>query len=472
MHDAVVVGSGPNGLAAAVHLARAGASVLVVEQHERIGGGCRSAELTLAGHVHDVCSAVHPLAVASPFLRSLPLEDHGLRWRHPEVAVAHPLDGGPAAALAGDAGETARDLGDARWRHLLDPLVRRWDDLASSILGPVLRVPAHPLVLARFGIRTLWPASVVAGRMLASERAQALFAGIAAHAVEDLRRPLTSSAGLVLAAAGHARGWPVAEGGSQRIVDALASYLATLGGSIECGRRIAGPGDLPQARAVLFDTAPRDLLAAAGARLPHRYRRRLERFRHGAGTFKVDYALDGPVPWRSDACRRAGTVHLGGTAAEIVHAESEVAAGRHPEHPFVLVGQQSLVDPSRAPAGRHTLWAYCHVPAGSTRDMTAAVEAQLERFAPGFGDRVLARVTTTSSQLEAYNPNCVGGDIAGGANDAVQLLFRPMVSLHPYRTPARGLFLCSASTPPGAGVHGMCGYWAARDALRFLERCT
>lgn len=470
MYDAVVVGSGPNGLAAAVRLAQGGASVLVVEQQDRIGGGCRSAELTLPGFVHDVCSAVHPLAASSPFLASLPLAEHGLAWRYPTVQVAHPLDGGQAAELVRDVDETAEALGDRNWARLFGPLVRRWNEVLASVLVPVLRPPAHPLALARFGLRALWPTTALAGRMLGNEHSRALFAGIAAHSVSDLSRPLSSAAGVLLGGAGHAGGWPVAAGGSQHIADALASYLRSLGGTIETGRRVAGPGDLPLARVALFDTAPRDLLAVAGNRLPERYRRRLSRFRPGAGTFKIDYALDAPVPWAAEACRRGGTVHVGGTLAEVAHAEAEVARGRHPERPFVLVAQQSLVDSDRAPAGKHTLWAYCHVPSGSTRDMTAAVEAQIERFAPGFADVVLARATTTSIQLEDYNPNCVGGDVAGGANDGLQLLFRPTVSAHPQRTPDPALYLCSASTHPGGGAHGMCGYWAAEDALRYLER--
>jgi phytoene dehydrogenase-like protein len=469
MYDAVVVGAGPNGLAAGVRLAQAGASVVVVEQHDQLGGGCRSAEMTLPGFVHDVCSAVHPMGAASPYLRSLPLHEHGLQWLDPDVLLAHPLDDGTAGVLLRGVEDTAVALDDPTWTRLFGPLVRRWDDVLDAVLTPVLRVPRHPLSLARFGVRALWPATALASRALGRERSRALFAGIAAHSVNSLRRPLTSAAGLVLGGAGHAAGWPVAAGGSQAIVDALASYLRHLGGDVETGRRIGTFADLPPARTVLFDTAPRHLLGIVGDRLPPGYRRRLDRFRHGPGSFKLDYALAGPVPWAAEACRRAGTVHVGGTMDEVASAEAQVSRGRHPERPFVLVAQQSLVDPRRAPAGHHTLWAYCHVPAGSTVDMTGPIEAQLERFAPGFSDLVLARTCSTAVQLEAYNPNCVGGDIAGGSNGGLQLLLRPTVSSHPHRMPAPGLFLCSASTPPGGGVHGMCGYWAGEEALRFLE---
>ena len=470
MYDAVVVGAGPNGLAASIRLAQAGASVLVMEQHDQPGGGCRSAELNLPGFLHDVCSAVHPMGATSPYLRSLSLADHGLQWLHPEVLLAHPLDDGSAGVLLRGVEDTAQALDDPGWRRLLGPMVERWDDVLDSVLAPVLRVPRHPVSMGRFGLRALWPATVLASRVLANDRSQALFAGVAAHSVNALERPLTSAAGIVLSGAGHAAGWPVAAGGSQRIVDALVSCLRSLGGEIETGRRIRTLDDLPATRTVLFDTAPRDLLAVAGSRFTPGYRRRLGRYRHAPGSFKVDYALSGPVPWTAEECRRAGTVHVGGTMAEVASAEAEVAGGRHPERPFVLVAQQSLVDGGRAPAGRHTLWAYCHVPAGSTLDMTGPLEAQIERFAPGFSELVLARTVSTAGQMEAYNPNCVGGDIAGGATDGLQLLFRPVASAHPHRTPAPDIFLCSASTPPGGGVHGMCGFWAAQETLRYLER--
>ncbi len=469
-HDAVVVGAGPNGLAAAVAMAGAGASVLVVEQGDTPGGGCRSAALTLPGFVHDVCSAIHPLGAASPFLRTLALADHGLEWLHPEVLLAHPLDDGTAGVLLRDVRDTGDAVGDARgWERLMGPVVDRWEALAGEVLGPLLRMPGHPIALAQFGLRAMWPATVLARQVLRSPQAQALFIGIAAHSVAALERPLTAAAGVMLGGAGHAAGWPVARGGSQRIADALVAELGRLGGRVETGRRVRVIDELPSATVVLFDTSPRDLLAIAGSRFPTGYRQRLARYRYGPGVFKIDYALDGPVPWTAEACRRAGTVHVGGNLAEVAHAEAEVARGHHPERPFVLAAQQSVIDRQRAPEGRHTFWAYCHVPNGSTLDVTGTIEAQLERFAPGFSDVVLARRVTTSAALAAYNPNCVGGDIAGGATDGLQLLFRPMISTHPYRTPAPGIFLCSSSTPPGGGVHGMCGYWAARDALRHLE---
>jgi phytoene dehydrogenase-like protein len=470
-YDAVVVGAGPNGLAAAITLARAGASVVVIEHGDRAGGGTRSAELTLPGFVHDICSAVHPLGAASPFLRTLPLEAHGLTWLHPEVALAHPLDDGRAAVLLHDVGATGDAVDDRRgWCRVMGPLVASWDEVLASILGPLVRLPRHPLALARFGARAVWPATALSARILTGDLAPALFAGIAAHTVAALDQPMTAAAGLVLGAAGHAAGWPVAAGGSQRIADAMVSYLSAVGGRVETGRLVTGLHELPPARVTLFDTSPRQLLDIAGDRLPPRYRRRLRRFRHGPGTFKVDYALTGPVPWTAAECRRAGTVHLGGTLAEVAAAEKDVSLGRHPERPFVLVAQQSVVDPARAPSGQHTLWAYCHVPAGSSVDMAPSIEAQIERFAPGFGELVLARHAIGPADLEAYNPNNVGGDISGGATDGLQLLFRPTVSVNPYRTPAKDLFLCSSSTPPGAGVHGMCGYWAAQDALRVLRR--
>ena len=469
--DAVVVGAGPNGLAAAVALAAAGASVLVVEGADTPGGGCRSAAMTAPGFVHDVCSAVHPLGIASPYLRTLPLGDHGLEWLHHEIMLAHPLDDGSSAVLVDGVQATGEAVGDVTgWNRLFGPVVSDWEKVAAGALGPLPRLPPHPVALARFGLRAMAPATVAARRALRSEQARALFVGIAAHSLSALGRPFTAAAALLLGAAGHAAGWPVAKGGSQRIIDALVAELLRLGGTVETGRWVRSIDDLPPAGVVLFDTAPRDLLAIAGTRLPDRYHRRLARYRHGPGVFKVDYALDGPVPWTAEHCRRAGTVHLGGTWTEVAGAEAEVARGRHPERPFVLVAQPSLVDGERAPVGRHTLWAYCHVPKGSSTDQTAAIEGQIERFAPGFGELVLARTTTTATALEAYNPNCVGGDVAGGATDGLQLVLRPVASAHPYRTPDPGIFLCSASTPPGGGVHGMCGYWAAQDALRHLRR--
>ena len=464
-----MVGAGPNGLAAAVALARAGRSVVVLEATGTIGGGARSEELTLPGFLHDTCSAVHPLGAGSPFFSELPLGDHGLAWAHAELAAAHPLPDGSAAVLAHSLEETAAALGpDARaWRRLFGPLVRDWEPLRDTFLAPLLRLPPHPMALARFGLRAAWPASTLARRVFDGETARALFAGLSAHAILALGHPLTSAFGLVLGAGAHVVGWPVARGGSQRIADALAAHLRALGGEIVTGHPVRSLDDLPPSATLLFDLTPRQVLDVAGAYLPPLYRRRLARFRYGPGSFKVDYALDAPVPWRAEACRRATTVHLGGPLDEVVASERDVTRGRHPERPFVLVAQPTLGDAARAPAGRHTLWAYCHVPHASTVDMTTAVEDQIERFAPGFRDRVLARHVTFPADMERHDANLVGGDIAGGSHGGLQLVGRPVLSPNPYRLPLEGrkAFLCSASTPPGAGVHGMCGWWAAAAAL-------
>ncbi len=465
--DAIVVGSGPNGLTAAVTLARAGLRVRVVEARDTVGGGTRSAEVTLPGFVHDVCSAIHPTALASPVLRTMPLAEHGLAWAHPELPLAHPLDGAPAAVLKRSLDETARELdGDgAAYSRLMSPLVRGADSLYRDVLGP-LRIPRHPWLFVRFGLKAMRPADRLARAAFRQARARALFAGCAAHSVLPLSRSFSSGFALVLAIGAHTVGWPCARGGSQRIADALAAYFRELGGEIETGREVRSLSELPAARAFLLDVAPRTLAGLAGDRLPERYTRRVSRFRHGPGVFKVDWALSGPIPWRDEACTRAGTVHVGGTLEEIAAAEAAVWRGEHPERPFVLVAQQSVFDDTRAPAGKHTGWAYCHVPNGSTVDMTARIEAQVERFAPGLRDLILARKTTSPAELEAYNPNCVGGDIGGGSNEAAQLFARPLARLTPYATPNPAIYLCSSSTPPGGGVHGMCGYHAARAALR------
>ena len=466
--DAIVIGSGPNGLGAAITLAGAGRSVTVFEAQDTVGGGARSEELTLPGFVHDVCSAVHPLAVSSPLFRSLPLERHGLAWVHPQLPLAHPLDGGTAAILHRSLDATAAALGpdEAAYRRLMSPLVRDWDKLVPQLLGPLLRVPRHPLAMARFGLRAARSARGLAERTFRDEPARALFAGLAAHSMLPLEQPLTASIGLFLGAAGHAVGWPFARGGSQAIADALADHLRSLGGEIVTGRSVDSLDDLPPADVFMLDVTPRQATRIAGSRLPDRYVRRLDRYRYGPGAFKVDFALDAPIPWTAEACGRAGTVHVGGTLAEIAGAERAVAEGGHPDQPFVLVAQQSLFDPTRAPEGKHTAWAYCHVPNGSTVDMTDRIEAQIERFAPGFRERVLARRVTSPASFEQHNANYVGGDIAGGAHDGLQLLFGPALRPVPYSTPARGVYICSSSTPPGAGVHGMCGYFAARAALR------
>jgi phytoene dehydrogenase-like protein len=470
MPDAVVVGAGPNGLAAAIEMACAGLSVRVLEAADTVGGGARSAELTLPGFVHDVCSAIHPLGIASPFFRSLPLADHGLEWVEPPAALAHPFDDGGAALLARSPDAAMPTLGedDERWRRLFAPLVRDPESLLDEILAP-LHVPAHPLTLARFGLRALLPATTVARRSFRGARARGLFAGLAAHSMLPLERPASAAFGLMLGLLGHAVGWPFPRGGSQALSDALASYLRSLGGEIETGRRVESLAELGETRLVVLDVTPRGLLELAGDRLPDRYRRRLERYRYGPGVFKLDWALAGPIPWRADECSRAATVHLGATLEEIAASEAAPAQNRSAERPYVLLAQQSLFDPTRAPAGRHTAWAYCHVPNGSSVDMTEQVESQVERFAPGFRERILARSALGPADLERSNPNYVGGDINGGLADLRQLLTRPVARWSPYSTPLPGVFLCSASTPPGGGVHGMCGFHAARAALRSIQ---
>ena len=467
MHDAIVVGSGPNGLAAAITIAEAGRSVLVVEAKNTVGGGARSAELTLPGFTHDVCSAIHPLAASSPFFSTLPLAEHGLEWVYPPASVAHPFDDGTAVILERSVEETSEMLGSdaAAYRKLMGPLVAAWENLANDILGP-LRIPRHPILLARFGLMALRSARSLAEGLFDTERARALFAGLAAHSMLPLESRLTAGFGLVLGITGHAVGWPLPRGGSQKISDALASYLKSLGGEVITGRCVESLDDLQPARAILCEVTPRQLVRIAGERLPSGYRRRLEGYRYGPGVFKVDWALDGPIPWKASECSRAGTVHLGGSLAEIAASESQVWKGKLPKSPFVLVAQQSLFDSTRAPDGKHTAWAYCHVPNGSKFDMTERIEAQIERFAPGFRDRVLAKSVMSPQLLQDYNANYVGGDINGGVQDLRQLFARPALRLVPYSTPVKGLYICSASTPPGGGVHGMCGYFAAKAALR------
>jgi phytoene dehydrogenase-like protein len=467
-YDAVVVGAGPNGLAAAIVLAQAGMSVLIIEARPTIGGGARSAELTLPGFIHDVCSAFHPLGLGGPFLSTLPLDKYGLTWIQPPVPLAHPLDDGRTVLLERSIAATMETLGKdaAAYRRLFQPMVTRWNDLATDSLGPLLHWPHHPILMARFGLSAMWPAQRLAEVLFRDQPARALLGGLAAHSFLPLEDILTASFGLVLGILGHAVGWPIARGGSQKIVDAMAGYFLTLGGKIITDAPVTTIDELPSAHAILFDVTPRQLAKIAGHRLSDNYRRKLDRYRYGPGVFKVDYALDGPIPWKMPECARAGTVHLGGTLAEIATSERAIAHGKIPEKPFVLVGQQSVFDPTRAPEGKHTVWAYCHIPNGSTVDMTENIENQIERFAPGFQDRVLAKHSFSPAAMMQYNANYVGGDINGGIQDWRQLFTRPMLRRVPYSTPTKGIYLCSSSTPPGGGVHGMCGYHAAQAVLR------
>ena len=464
--DAVVVGSGPNGLAAAVTMQEAGLSVLLLEAKDTIGGGLRSAELTLPGFIHDICSAIHPLAAESPYFKTLPLEAHGLEYVFPTLSAAHPFDDGTAASLRKSIEETAGLLGDDErsYLKLIRPLVKDWPDIAKAALGP-LRMPDHPVAMGQFGVNALQPATLLADIRFKTKEARGLWAGMAAHSIQPLTNIATSAIGLVLTAMGHIKGWPLPKGGSQGIANALASYFVSLGGKIETSFYVKSLEQLPSAHAVLFDVTPRQLLQIAGHRFSALYKWQLERYRYGMGVFKVDWALDGPIPFTAAECRQAGTIHMGNTLEEIAASERMTSDGAHPEKPFVLLAQQSLFDPTRAPAGKHTAWAYCHVPNGSEVDMTEAIEKQVERFAPGFRDRILARHVMNTAQMEAYNANYIGGDINGGIIDIGQLFTRPALRFSPYRTSAKGLYICSSSTPPGGGVHGMCGYHAARRAL-------
>jgi phytoene dehydrogenase-like protein len=472
--DAVVVGAGPNGLAAAIALARAGRSVTVLEGNETIGGGCRSAELTLPGFVHDVCSAIHPLAAGSPFFSQLPLASHGLEWIEPPVALAHPLEDGRAALVLRDVDETAAGMGadGDRYARLVRPLARDWPVIVNELLGPLpLAAPfRHPIAVPRFGLLALQPATWI-GRRFRTDPVRGLFAGVAAHSFLPLRQPGSAAFGLALLAAAHAVGWPLPRGGSQKIVDALGAHLVTdLGGRIETGRRIQGLDELPAHEAAMLDVTPRQLLRMAGDRLSGAYAAQLRHYRYGPGSFKLDMAIEGPIPWRNPDLLRAGTVHLGGTAEEVIASERAVARGHVSPRPFVLLAQQSLFDPSRAPEGKHTVWAYCHVPNGSSVDMTEPIIGQIERFARGFRERVLAVHARGPAELEAENPNYIGGDINGGILNLFQLYTRPAVRLDPYSTPDPRIFLCSSSTPPGGGVHGICGANAAASALRSALR--
>jgi phytoene dehydrogenase-like protein len=465
-YDAVIVGSGPNGLAAAITMQHAGLSVLLLEAKETIGGGLRTKELTIPGYKHDVCSAIHPMAAGSPFFMQLPLQQHGLEYIYPPISAAHPFADGGVAILTRSVEETAQGLGKDKnaYIRLVRPLVKDWPALAPDVLGP-LQFPHHPIALAGFGLKALTSASFLSKRFTTKE-AMGLWAGMAAHSMQPLSNIASSAIALVLLVTGHLSGWPLPRRGSQAISNALSSYFVSLGGSIQTGFDVQNIDQLPSSHAVLFDVTPKQLLKIAGQKLSSLYKWQLKRYRYGMGVFKVDWALDGAIPFIADECRQAGTVHLGNTFAEIANSELQISKGKIPENPFVLLAQQSTFDASRAPEGKHTAWAYCHVPNSSQTDMTAAIEKQVERFAPGFCERILARHTMNTSQMERYNSNYIGGDINGGIIDIGQLYTRPAIKYSPYRTSAKGIYICSSSTPPGGGVHGMCGYHAAKRALK------
>lgn len=469
--DAVVIGSGPNGLSAAIRLAQQGKRVLVYEANETIGGGSRSAELTLPGFLHDTCSAIHPLGIGSPFFQTLPLKRYGLEWIQPSAPLAHVWDDGTAVMLERDVRATARGLGrdGAMWSRVFSPLASRWDSLAPMLLGPLLKFPRNPFLLGYFGIWAIWSAKFFARTLFRDEKTRGLFAGLGAHSFLPLEAPLTASFALVLGLSAHAVGWPLPRGGSQKIADALACHLQSLGGEIITNTRVENINALPEANAFVFDVTPKQLLRIAGDKLRGAYKTQLANFRYGPGVFKLDYALDAPVPWHAKEALRAATVHIGPTLAEIAASERATNEGRVTDTPYVLAVQTSLFDETRAPHGKHTLWAYCHVPNGSTLDMTESIENQIERFAPGFKKRILARSVMTPAQIEARNANYVGGDINGGIQDFFQLFGRPVWRANPYTTPDKTIYICSSSTPPGGGVHGMCGYWAAESALRRMR---
>ncbi len=466
---AIIVGAGPNGLAAAARLARAGLEVTVLEASDSIGGGTRSAEMIVPGLLHDHCSAFHPIAAASPFLTTLGLGAYGLRWLYPDVDCVHPLDDGTAGNFYRSVDRTAEGLGidGRRWRQIFEPLLARFGDVLADSTQPVLRVPRHPVALARFGAAAALPATGLA-RAWKTEQAQALWGGVAAHAFHRLDRPFTSAVGMMLLLAGHAEGWPVAEGGSQAIADALASDIRANGGTIETGHRVTSRSDLPNCDVLMLDVAPSAAAEILGDQLPRRVARSYRAFKHGPGAFKVDFAVEAGVPWTADSARAAGTVHLGGNLAETVSNEAAVHRGVMPETPFVLVGQQYLADPGRSVGNVHPVWSYAHVPNGYTGDATESIITQIERFAPGFRERIVGMAVRTTNEMSVHNANFVGGDIIGGASSPTQLLFRPRLALDPYFTGIRGTYLCSASTPPGAGAHGMCGANAASRALAEL----
>ncbi|SEW54018.1 Phytoene dehydrogenase-related protein [Chitinophaga arvensicola] len=466
-YDAIVVGSGPNGFSAAIRLQQAGLSVLLLEAKDTIGGGMRTEELTLPGFYHDVCSAVHPMAVGSPFFSTLPLADYGLEFVHSPLAAAHPFDDGTAAFLARSLDDTARALGadEKVYRQLIQPVADYWEEVAADSLGP-FSIPRHPLIMARFGLNALRSATAIANRFTTTA-ARGLWAGMTAHSIQPLTNVASAAIGIILSAVGHRHGWPVPKGGSQSIGKALAAHFTSLGGEIQTGVRVSSLAQLPSHRAVLFDLTPKQLLTVAGDVFSPRYIRQLSGYRYGPGVFKIDWALSGPIPFTAPECRQAATVHLGGTFEEIALSEQCAYDGKLNTAPYVLVSQQSLFD-ERAPAGKHTAWAYCHVPNGSDVDMTGIIEQQIERFAPGFRDLILAKHIMNPQQMETYNPNYVGGDINGGIIDIRQLYTRPACRISPYRTSAKGVYICSSATPPGGGVHGMCGFHAANTVLKDL----
>lgn len=467
LFDAVVIGAGPNGLAAGILLAQNGLSVLIVEAAEEIGGGVRSMELTLPGFTHDVCSAIHPLTIASPFFQTLPLREFGLEFVQPEASLAHPLDDGTAVLLKKSVEETAANLGadSESYLKLIRNLAGKFDELAPDILAP-LRIPEHPFLLAKFGLKAFRSAQQLADSYFKESRARAMFAGNAAHSMIPLETLPSAAFGLVLLLTAHAVGWGFPKGGAKNISKALGDYFLSLGGKIETNHKVENIDELPQSRAILFDITPRQIIKIAGHRLPESYKKRLEKYKYGAGVFKMDFALSAPVPWKAKECFQAATVHLGGTFEEIALSEREHEQGKFSEKPFVLLAQHTLFDATRAPENKHTAWAYCHVPNGADFDMTDAIENQIERFAPGFRDCILAKAVKNPAQIENYNANYIGGDINGGAGNLSQLFTRPVVKINPYAMPAKGFYICSSSTPPGGGVHGMCGYHAAKSVLK------
>ncbi|MFT7588735.1 MAG: phytoene dehydrogenase-like protein [Limisphaerales bacterium] len=465
--DAVIIGSGPNGLSAGIYLADKGLKVCILEGHHKVGGGMRTEELTLPGYHHDVCSAVHPMAYLSPYFKDLKLEQYGLEWIFPEVSVAHPLDNEPAVLLAKSIDETARGLGEDenRYKNLITEFAENAEHLFKDALKP-LGIPKHPLLLARFGSKAFMPATWFAKHFLKDKRSKALFAGCAAHSILPLDNYFTTALGLIFLTSGHAVNWPMPKGGSQALADALLKCFISKGGQLFLNNKIDRFNQLPEAKAYFFDTNPHQLACIAKDQLGQGYLNRIKKYNYGPGVFKIDYALDGPIPWKDPNCLKASTLHLGGSFEEIALAEKEVWQGIHNERPYVLLSQQSQFDNTRAPQGKHTCWAYCHVPNGSEQDMTQIIENQIERFAPGFKDIILAKHNMGTSDFEKYNPNYVGGAVTGGAADISQLFTRPVLRRNPYSTPNPKIFICSASTPPGGGVHGMCGYWAADSAFK------